>query len=460
MTAIPNKDMEKLKSSMEEEIPEILKDLADFIAIPSVSADLDEVEKALDYILELARGMGFSARTCCHHRVGVIEYGEGDETLGILGHVDVVPPGDPKNWESHPFKMDIRNGRAYGRGAIDDKGPVMLCLHALKVLKDSGLPVKKKIQLILGTQEEVEWVDMREYVESEKLPDYGFTPDGEYPLCNIEKGIIDADFCYDLSEEDLAPEKGRCKIGSIDAGIMANAVPGLATAQLHEQTDGGISAKNLEIKGKAVHSSMPAKGENAIYLLAGKCRNDGVCGRLAEILYFLTDCFASIYGEEIGLKSEEEYYRGEFVHRNTFSLTMFKTEGQQVRAHVNIRYAFGTEPEDIIRVLEDLAKKSGGRLEVNESMPAVYVGKDRKFVGRMIEAYEEATGLKHEDTLAYGGSYAKAMPNVVSFGPLFPDEEDTCHEDNEYFDLESMRKNALVTILTLGKICLTDERLG
>ncbi len=460
MAGVPNDVLEKLKSSMRAEMPSVLADLKGLIAIPSVSADKTEVKKALDYVLKTGESMGFEAKSCCDGQVGVIEYGQGEETLGILGHVDVVPAGDRKNWLSDPFGMEVRDGKVYGRGTIDDKGPVMLSLHAMKVIKESGLEPKKKIQLILGTQEEVDWVDMREYVKKEKLPDYAFTPDGEYPLCNIEKGIVDADFCYEISEKDIKPEKGKCKICSIDAGIMANGVPGYAEAVVKEfDSDGKVVTKTVGVKGKAVHSSMPEKGENALYILADKCRECGISGRLAEILSFLKEGFCSVYGKEIGLMSDGEHYHGEFVHRNTFSVTMLKTEDLKVRAHVNIRYAYGTDANDIIRVLEELAEKSGGRLEVTDVMPAVYVAKDRRFVGKMIEAYEEATGLRHEDTLAYGGSYAKAMPNAVSFGPLFPGEEDTCHEDNEYFSLDSMEKNAMVIVLTLAKICLTEEKL-
>ncbi len=461
MDILSNDIKEKLKGDMEREIPKVLEDLGSFISIPSVSSNKQEVDRALDYILDLGKNMGFEARSCCNHQVGVIEYGEGPETLGILGHVDVVPPGDSKNWESDPFTMDIRAGKAFGRGTIDDKGPVMLCLHAMKVLKDSGIPVKKKIQLILGTQEEVEWVDMKAYVKEEKLPDYGFTPDGEYPLCNIEKGIVDVDLCYELTDEDLAPEAGKVKLIGVDAGIMPNAVPGTAKAvAVSVVEDGTILEKQLEAKGKAVHSSMPARGENAVYLLAERCKEEGCSGKLMDILYSLKENFESIYGEEIGLMSKSEYYRGEFVHRNTFAVTMLKMEGKKLMAHVNVRFAYGTEARDICAKLEAFAERQGGWLEIKEEMPAVYVSIEKPFIRCMIEAYEEATGRKHENTIAYGGSYAKAMPNVVSFGPLFPDEEDTCHEDNEYYDLESMRENALITILTLAKICLTEESLN
>lgn len=144
---------------------EMLKDLADFVAIPSISSDKEKVRKALEFALKLGADMGFRVENCLNGQVGVIEIGQGEETLGILSHVDVVPAGDLEEWETDPFEAVIKDGRVYGRGNIDDKGMIISSLYAMKAVSEYGIPLKKKVQLILGTQEEV---DHEKYPEVEQ----------------------------------------------------------------------------------------------------------------------------------------------------------------------------------------------------------------------------------------------------------------------------------------------------
>ncbi len=57
-------------------------------------------------------------------------------TLVLNGHVDVVPPGDPGRWETPPFEMVVRDGRVYGRGVLDMKGPLVAGLAGVKAVLD------------------------------------------------------------------------------------------------------------------------------------------------------------------------------------------------------------------------------------------------------------------------------------------------------------------------------------
>ncbi|HQC81868.1 MAG TPA: M20/M25/M40 family metallo-hydrolase, partial [Bacillota bacterium] len=179
-------DRQRLMKYLDDNQERMIDDLYDFVRIPSVSDDFVQVRRALDFALELGRKLGFKAEPVLGGQVGVIEEGEGPETLGILSHVDVVPPGDLTIWKTPPFEPTIQNDALYGRGTLDDKGAIIASLYAMKAVKELGIPFKKKVQLILGTQEEVEWTDMQAYVQNFPLPDYGFTPDGEFPICNIE----------------------------------------------------------------------------------------------------------------------------------------------------------------------------------------------------------------------------------------------------------------------------------
>lgn len=435
----------------------ILDDLSSFIAIPSISDDKKEVDRALDYAMKLGEKLGFKSKTVCDHQIGIIEVGEGDETVGILAHVDVVPPGDREDWETDPFKMEFKDGKIIGRGTMDDKGPAVISLYAMKALLDSGELMHKKIQMILGTQEEVDWTDMDAFMASKpKLPDYGFTPDGEFPLCNIEKGIVDGDMVFNVDENH---DQNGWYLTKVEAGVMNNAIPGKAKAILERFEAGkSVEKKEVDTKGKAVHSSQPEKGDNATYHLADEIEKlHPVENDLYKILLMLRDSFSSIFGKEIGLYSPSEKYQGEFVHRNAFSATLFKMEGNHVSVHINCRFAYGTGSDEIIEVLGKLAAEYGGTFENIEPLPAVFVSASRPFVRVFNDAYKEGSGREPDCVLAYGGSYAKAMPNIVSWGPIFPGDEDKCHEDNEYITWDTLCDNGKVFAIALYNIVMSKE---
>lgn len=246
-----------LENYLEEKRDEIINVLSNFIAIPSVSDDEQNVRAALHFAIDMGTKLGFDSKSVLNDSVGIIEIGDGDENLGILAHVDVVSPGDLEEWKTPPFEAMIKEGKIYGRGTLDDKGMVIASLYAMKAVKSLNLPFHKKVSLILGTQEEVEWKDMEEYVKNFPLPDYGFTPDGEYPICNIEKGNADITMEFDVND---IMEEGTLFVKEITAGIANNIVPGKAKAILS-------NGKVISASGKQVHSCQPERGENAIFAL-------------------------------------------------------------------------------------------------------------------------------------------------------------------------------------------------
>lgn len=442
--------------------------LAELIRIPSVSDDIDQVHRALDFVLRLGGELGFEARTCADGQVGVIEWkasGSGiagssavnptavTETLGILCHVDVVPPGPLDEWKTDPFEPVIKEGRMYGRGTLDDKGMVIAALFAMKAASDigqarGGKPYKN-VRLIIGTQEEVSWVDMDQYVKTEPLPDYGFTPDGEFPVQNIEKGIADYEFEFDA--------KG-CEI---TAGTAINSIPSKASVKL----PGG---EIFEAVGKTCHSSEPDRGDNAFFNLgkvlaareaagtASETDRDAAA-RAAQIISEFEKAFGDVFGRNLPIYKETEYYDGEWVHRNTFAPTIVRTANGKITIGADVRFAYGTAPEDITKCMEDFAKSLSGTVKPIEIMPAIFIPQSKPFLRAFAEAYEAKTGKKNEFTLASGGSYAKAMPNIASWGPIFPGEEDTCHEPNEYINLQSLKKCFEIFAEAISEIVFSEK---
>ena len=175
--------------------PQLLSDLTTLLKINS-ERDTDHQTKAyplgpgpakaLEAFLTIAERDGFKTLNV-DNVAGRIELGSGDEIFGLFGHVDVVPAGP--GWQTDPFVPVIKDGKIYGRGTSDDKGPSIAAYYALKLIRDLGLPINKKIHFIIGTDEESEWVGIHRYLETQPAPDFGFSPDAEFPIINGEKGI-------------------------------------------------------------------------------------------------------------------------------------------------------------------------------------------------------------------------------------------------------------------------------
>ena len=436
---------------LEENKATIISDLMKCLSFESVAGKDGEIGKALDFVLARARQMGMKAEKLLDGRVGVVEAGEGKETLGILVHIDVVGAGDRQLWRSDPFAGTLAEGRIYGRGALDDKGPLIVCLHAMKAAMEEEKSFTKKVSLIIGTQEETEWSDMEAYVASYALPDYGFTPDGEFPVCNIEKGCFDAVIEFALGEQEPQGQRESMQIKKIKAGTAANIVPGQCSVWL---ADGS----RIDTYGKTAHSSRPEKGENAILLMAEKLQELKITADpLAQMLQMIKRRFADIYGSGISIYSKNEYYNGEFIHRNVVLPTMLEADRNSLKLTLNVRFSYESTEAEILAAIERFCREEGGRLQSYTALPAIYVDRNEPFLKKLAEAYETETGLQNEFSLAYGGSYAKAMKRMVSWGPVLPGMEDRCHEENEYISIDDLCKIFRIYYKAIIGIAKADE---
>lgn len=195
-----------LNNKIDEYKEELLKSIIEVINIPSIKGEAkidapfgEDVRNALTRALEIAENLGFRTKNLNNH-IGYAQYGEGEDYIGILGHLDVVDVGE--GWKFPPFSGHIENGKIYGRGVLDNKGPVISALYALYAIKESGLKINKPVRIIFGTDEESGFKDIPYYLEKEKPPIMGFTPDCKYPVVYGERGRANVQFEADYNDEN------------------------------------------------------------------------------------------------------------------------------------------------------------------------------------------------------------------------------------------------------------------
>lgn len=192
--------MKIIKEKIESNFNDFVADLQSVIKIPSVYEEDNSkypfgknIDDALKEMLSIAEKLGLKTYCDPNGYYGYAEYGSGEEMVGVLGHIDVVPAGDLKKWNTNPFDPVIVDGKLFGRGTQDDKGPTLAAMYAFKALLDSNATINKKIRFIYGTDEENLWKGINEYNKKEKILHYGFTPDASFPLIYAEKGLLQVD---------------------------------------------------------------------------------------------------------------------------------------------------------------------------------------------------------------------------------------------------------------------------
>lgn len=444
----------ELKDFVDTQKDEMLETLSKVIQIKSVrgeeTADApfgEGPKKCLNFVLEKAKELGFETKNMDNY-MGWAEYGQGDEMIAVLGHLDVVPEGD--GWDRDPFSGDIKDGNIHGRGTMDDKGPTVACLYALKAIKESGLPLKRRIRILFGTNEETGSNDVKYYRENGgEIPVCGFTPDGEYPVINGEKGIINTSFRKKLDQNsDLI-------LKSIQGGTALNVVPAHAKAEfacddslkeeflkkINKSDKINISEKNngfiIEAKGKEAHASKPENGENAIGYLLLAIKDLPLDTELKESITFLADKI----GLETDGKSLDIDIHDEISGKLTLNLGVIEADEESLTVKLNYRYPVTKSYDDCAPILDEQFEKIGFEKIDETHKNSLFVDEKSDFIQTLLNIYHEKTGFAAETKSIGGGTYAKALPNVVAFGPIFPGDEIREHLPNEYWEIEKIFLN-------------------
>lgn len=380
--------------------------------------------KALQYALSLAEEMGFRTVNL-DNRVGYAEFGEGEEMVAVLGHVDVVPEGD--NWICDPFEGAIIDGKIYGRGVADDKGPVIGALHALDAVRKAGKTLNRRVRIIFGADEEVDCTDMERYQETEEIPVMAFTPDAEYPAIYGEKGIL----YYTL-------KKKVSGIVSVRGGDVVNQVPDAASITL-KLGDENVTFSSR--KGRTAHGSTPQLGVNAvddlIDLVSESPAFEKFDERLQDFIRFYKRYYlGDFYGGKTGLDAADDD-----MGRNSSNVGVLFGNDEEIGMKVDFRFIPGCDGKMYMKKLQLLAAENDLEIEFFKERNALYIPKDSDLITVLQKVFKKHTGNDMEAVCMGGGTYAKCLPNTVAFGPLFPGEEDPIHQPNEYMTVENLMKN-------------------
>lgn len=437
---------------------QIITSTSELIKIPSVHSDSDNpaipfgenCANALEYVLGLGESLGFRTKNIDGY-CGYIEFGEGDELMGIIGHLDVVPEGE--NWTYPPFSATIANRNIYGRGAIDDKGPVIAALYAMKAVMDN-YTIHKRVRLILGLNEERDWKCIDYYKEHEEIPNFGFSPDADFPCIYAEKALLNVHLKYDYSSHD------KITITRINYGNNAmNVVPKFCEVQLSVDNDININncihnlntiverySYSIEINqkddntiilksyGTSAHAAHPDLGKNAISSIIIVLQEFLQMYSInIELLSFFRRYIHMQYnGEDLNIDYSDE------SGKLTLNVARFYLENNILGISMNLRIPVHTQIDNIKNRFNALCQDTSITVSYDGEKEALFIRKENKLVSTLCRIFNEVTGQNKEPITIGGATYARAFPNCVSFGANMPGDEDMCHKVDEFISIDNL----------------------
>ena len=458
---------------------ELINKICDLVTFPSISEETSDshfpfgkaCNDSLKYFLSLADSLDFKTKNVDGY-AGFAEFGEGEDLIGIIGHLDVVPANED-DWQFSPFAPTVANGKIYGRGTIDDKGPVIASLYAMKAVmdyaKDNNIKLNKRVRLIVGLNEEKNWKGIEYYKEHEEIPTLGFSPDADFPCIYAEKSVISLVLSQEISFNAIPsflPKNVKAssslnsniiEVEEIDCANNAiNVVPKFCSVTLYIKdslvTSNAISSckkiiekynyevdlykiDDLHIKltsyGEASHSAHPELGVNAISKLI-VVLND--LFKAFNISFSLFSDFCKFIGDD---------YTGENLKLNitdesgslTLNTSQLYIKDNKIYIGINLRVPVNTKPEFVVNTFKNNFNCDINVLRIQD---ALYIEKSNKLVQKLCSIFNECCNTNLEPIAIGGATYARAFPNCISFGMQFPGDKDMCHQADEFVDIDKL----------------------
>ena len=450
---------------------ELLADIASVVAINSVKGEAKEgmpfgegPAKAVAEAEKIAKRMGFATKNFENYVLTINSDADAkDAHLGILCHLDVVPAGE--GWTSDPFTMVERDGKIYGRGVTDDKGPAISALWSLKAVNDLGVKLSKNCRIILGADEECGSSDLDYYFTKEDYPKYSVSPDADYPIYNCEKGRFSTTIRAKYENKELPA------LVEFHGGDTSNAVPMKAYAvvegiSLEEaekfaeefanktNTKINVSEENGKVKflceGVSAHASTPHVGNNAVTALLSMVAALPLKGDLADYVKGLSATFphGDFHGEAAGIKMEDKV-SGPL----TCSFDILNISEGEVAGVFDVRAPICSTEANTSEVMEKTLAQYGLKLDTTKMVAPHYVDENLPFIKTLLKSYEDYSGLKGECISMGGGTYVHDIENGVAFGPCLPGTVTNIHGADEVAIIDQILLNAEIYTQVIIDMC-------
>ncbi|PKM63935.1 MAG: dipeptidase PepV [Firmicutes bacterium HGW-Firmicutes-20] len=449
----------------------MIKDLQDLLAIASLSDEEHATEaapfgpkirEALDWMLKHGENDGFDTLDVDGY-AGLISYGQQSQSIGMLGHLDIVPVGE--GWSVDPFGGEIKDGYIFGRGSGDDKGPTIAAYYAMKIIKDLGVELNKKIMLIVGCDEETGMRCMKHYIEHAPLPDMGFVPDAYFPVIYGEKGILNI---------RLLGEK-KTVIKRMHSGERPNIVLGKCAVEVFgkpKEEELRLFTRSHRIKasykyladstvytfeGKYSHASTPQQGQNAaVYALnfVAAAYQDKAAADLSRLLY-------SYHGTGLNIE-----FDGAHMRNLTMNLGIIHIENNKFNLTLDIRYPNDVDFDFCITNINQTLTKDASwvKADVIAHKEPLFVDPNSDLVKTLHDVYRQVSGDDFTPLKTMGGgTYARTLPNFVAYGMAFPlrklpEFAGDAHQKDEAIEIESLVMATAIYAKALYKLAYENAK--
>ena len=455
-----------LEHYIDEHFQETLKDIQKIVKIKTVKEESTNgapfglgLKKGLEETLKIAKDLGFKTVNLDNY-IGYAEFGEGEEYIGVLGHIDVVPEGEHSKWSVPPFSGEIVGKNMISRGALDNKGPIISALHSMKALKECVPTFNQRVRIIFGTNEESGDEDIKYYLSKEKAPKYAFTPDGQFPVVFSEKGI----YTFSFKDSFL---KEKTSILDIVGGTRSNVVPEEAKVLLKKDLSEKI-IKELEkfkdtpckfevlekesyleviCKGIPAHASSPQRGVNPITWLF----------RFLNRVIPEEDSlkrFVNFMDKVVGIETDGSGLNIETKNEETGDLTLscgivkiIEEKKSSIYVKFNIRYPVTTNEKKLDTILDKIGRENNVEFVKENHNAPLYFPKEHPLVEKLQKVFKDVTDRDDKPVALGGGTYAKLMPNTVAFGPNFKEFRGNPHGFDEKMDIDMLKQGMLMYAL-------------
>ena len=448
-----------MKTIMQNYFDEIVNSTVEILKFDSSMKDAEEnfpfgkeTADCLAYFLDLAKSMGFETRNYDNY-VGEVVFGEG-KPFAILAHLDVVPAGG--GWDYPPFggiinddvsKGGVAGRKIWGRGAMDDKTPAIVCLYCLKALKDAGITPERTFKLIVGCNEEAGWKCIEHYNDNAEMPEEGFTPDATFPVIYAEKGILHFRADFPIHDAPMSALKAGERVNMVCADARA-ILTRKASAKLvdYENTIPGTrfsydnTTSVLRVDGKSAHGSTPEQGANAL---------EGLLRFLGTIHSDCQKAYDLLFDDKTGLKTLEDE-----TGKLTMSPDLAEYKNGVLSVTVDIRFPATLEKNNVLAKLDEF----GVPYEIVNYQAPLYNDPNGSLISTLTKVYEKVTGEKATPIAIGGGTYARALKCGCAFGPELLGEEATIHQANEYVTFDRIRLMADVYYESLKAFATTSGK--